>query len=234
MAQVTVEIDPRALRGFLRNLQDGPGQFVRITVEVMRKAMKLGEVMVKENLTRRILFPRTGRLRASIKGEVVIGTETSDGGGGVTGRLGILKPKDGKVLVYGGAQERGAEAVPTAAKVMTIPLKAALTASGVPRFTALQSKQIFDRTFWWNDILYGVKSGGGKKRKRNRLGEAKGTRRDQIIPLFMAATRVKIGGGPGVGRRYIREAVDRLRPDINKALQIQVTRLFTLRKQHGN
>lgn len=203
MSGIQVEVDLKHLGILTRNLHDGSQQLVRVSFEVMSKALQVAVVYAKQNLSGQILGTRTGFLRNSIRSQITI-----DHTEGLVGRLGLISSSRGKVNVYGAAQEFGGEAKPIAPrKVMTIPLAAALTPAGVTRFTALEAKQRFDRTFWKHDVLYGV-----KKSKAARRGK------DKIIPLFAAATHVKIGKGPGKGRAFLRNARDRILPDFRDAV----------------
>lgn len=224
MASVKVAVDLKPLKALVRHLKTIDTKIVKATEDTLRASMKLAETYAKDNLSRKILYPRTGKLRASIMGKVEKDQDV------ITARLGILKPENGKIPVYGGAQEFGAEAEPRKAKVMTIPLKAAMTAAGVPKFTALQARELFDRTFWWNDVLYGVKALKGRGTRRRTRGEdrGRGQQRDKVIPLFAAATHVKIGGGKGVGRRYLQEARDRIVPDVGPAIATRLVDLLDL------
>ena len=226
MASVTIKANLAPLKQLVKRLEAMDENVIKAAQQTLKATMRVAETYAKENLSRKILYPRTGRLRASIGHQVV----TEDGA--VTARLGILKPTHGLVPIYGAAQEVGAEARPTRAQVMTIPLKAALTAGGVPRFTALQAKKLFDRTFWYNDVLYGVKVEKGRGKRKRTRGEdrVKGMRRDKLIPLFAAATHVKIGGGRGVGRRYLQDARDRVLPDVAPALAERLSNLLSPRK----
>lgn len=85
--------------------------------------------------------------------------------------------------------EDGATIVPKNAKVLTIPLAAALTAAGKSRGDARTVGKKYAHTFWMkkkgarNPILYGV-----------RAGTTKATAGPQLVPLFVGVKKVKIRG----------------------------------------
>lgn len=210
MSLVTIEVDIKEYDRFVATVHRGASQFIRISSEVLRRAMKLGEQYAKVNLSGKKLFARTGSLRASVKGDVIVEGKTT-----VIGRLGLLVPKNAKVPIYGTAQEEGAEASVPKGRAMTIPLPAALTPAGVPRFTANEARGLFAATFWRKDVLFGRKRGGG------------------LVPLFAASRYVKIGGGPGKGVRFLQEARDELIEPTMKELSEKLADLFDLRKKKG-
>lgn len=92
-----------------------------------------------------------------------------------------LEGRVGSPMKHIGTLEDGATITPKRAKLLTIPLKAALTSAGKSRGGARQIGMKFARTFWMkgkgsrNPILYGVRSGG-----------------KQLVPLFVGVKRVVI------------------------------------------
>ena len=224
-----ISIGTKDLQAALKQLEDAQYQLVRIAIEELTRWSGILVGRIRTDLTRRKLNPRTGYLRGSIASKLVLGGQ-SGGEGTVAAQVGVLKPKNAKVLVYGLSQEFGTTVTPQHAEVMTIPLKAALTASGVPRFTALEAKQIYDRTFWYHNVLYGVMTGKGRgKRKRTTSGGQAGDKRDKIVPLFEGVKRANIAGGPGAGTRYLRDNADAIQAPFALSIRMRVFELLSTR-----
>ena len=125
----------------------------------------LVEAEAKANVSGEVLNVRSGKGRASITTDVSDAPRSfSVGAPGETGR-------------YLGAHETGATIVPRRAKVLTIPLDAAKTAAGVPRWSAREAP--FEDTFWrrtraGNLILFGKNRG------------------EPIVPLFLGVAQVTL------------------------------------------
>lgn len=134
-------------------------------VKFLRDSALLVEAEAKANVSGEVLNVRSGKGRASITTDVSDAPRSfSVGAPGETGR-------------YLGAHETGSTIVPRRAKVLTIPLDAAKTAAGVPRWSAREAP--FEDTFWrrtraGNLILFGKNRG------------------EPIVPLFLGVAQVTL------------------------------------------
>lgn len=177
MAQL-VEVDTRPLDQFVGQLRGGTAALRQTIRRVVARNMQVAnrEAVLKASgrlvdlQMGRAIKRRTGRLAASISHQV---QEVSDA---VFGRLGILN--GGEAAVYAGVQEFGATITPKRAKVLAIPLPAALTPAGVPRFSPTEAAEFYDATWWGtskagNAILFGRKG-------------------DQLVPLFVGKKSVTV------------------------------------------
>jgi hypothetical protein len=156
-------------------------------VKFMQDAAILVENKAKENVNGPALKVRSGRGRAAITHDNEDAPRSfAVGAPGEVGR-------------YLGAHETGATILPVRSSVLTIPLDAALTASGVPRFSAREAASRFDHTFWresraGNLILFG------------RTGK-------KLTPLFVGVDRVVLPKRP-----WLRPAFDAALPEMEQLL----------------
>jgi phage gpG-like protein len=127
---------------------------------VLYKAFRNGTLVVerrlKENVSGTILKVRSGRLRASMGSIVLQKGENLEGtiGSGV---------RQGERVKYANIHETGGVITPKNTKFLTIPLKAALTASGVQRFTArdvMAGATKYSDSYIHNGVIFGIMSGG--------------------------------------------------------------------------
>lgn len=140
------------------------------------------------------LHVRTGDLRRS---EAALPTTEDERGvyGGMVASQG---------LPYGPAQEFGATIFPVNAQFLTIPLDEALTAAGVPRFSAREAEDAGYKTFIRGRIIYGLKDG-------------------ILYPLFLLVSSVTIPARPFVGpvlkanQSYVEEELQKAVADGIKA-----------------
>lgn len=109
-------------RGRLDQAVEGP-LFAHVIRDALTRVALTAESKAKENATAR-LRTRTGRLRHSIRGEVLDG----DAGPEMVLRAGE------KTVPYAPIQEEGGEVTPTRSRYLRVPLSAALTPAGVDRF----------------------------------------------------------------------------------------------------
>jgi len=155
MAEMTIDL--RELVALAEGLLRAPAEVAKTTDRLLTKWGAIGEGIAKRKVSGDVLKRRTGRLAQSISFRVT--AENLDR----VLRIGVLGGPE-SVLVYAAAHEYGAEITPKRAKVLTIPLDAAKTPAGVPRFTAPEAKDQFEATFWkrskaGNLILFGVRNG---------------------------------------------------------------------------
>jgi hypothetical protein len=135
-----------------------------------KKASLLLERRLKENSSGRFLKVRSGHLYKSI-GSVVSSSDKNikaEIGSGV---------RQGKRVSYADILETGGVIKPSKGKYLTIPIGEALTAAGVPRFTAAEvrdGKTKFKSSFIAKGIIFG---------KTGKKG---------IVPLFILKTSVTI------------------------------------------
>lgn len=112
----------------------------------------MGELV--NNVSNKILKRRTGALAQSI------GFRLKNDDDGVSVIVGSGFAQGRERVVYANIHEEGGTIRPKTAKYLTIPLKAAQTPAGAPRFTARQAEGIYEGTFFrrsqaGNLILYG-------------------------------------------------------------------------------
>jgi hypothetical protein len=214
----------RAMQGF----SGAAHQLVRIAGEETKRWAGILEGRIKTDLTNRKLRVRSNLLRGSVSTRFFVGS-SFNGEGTLGAQVGIVQPKDGKVLNYAALQEFGATVRPVNAQVLTIPLAAALTGALVQKFTALGAKQYYDRTFWKDNILFGVKvqKGRGKRKRTGRYGQA-GDKQDKLVPLFVGVKSATIPG-----KSYLRDNAKAIASPFALAVQQRVMALLTARDYKG-
>ena len=126
------------------------------------------ENKVKENASGPIIHVRSGRLRSSI-GSYTFGSDKE-----LVGRVGSGQ-RTGQPVKYAGILETGGTIRPVKAKMLAIPLKAALTSAGVPRYTPREVPNSFIMRTKNGNLMIFAKS--GKKR---------------ITPMFALVKSAKI------------------------------------------
>lgn len=201
MADPVLTLDLAPLSELARRFEDAPNRMRTIVRGAMRQGMRRAENRARELVTGDVLQVRSGALRRSISSRV------DESGDTILGRVGVLKGE--KTLAYARAQEEGATITPKRAKVLTIPLKAALTPAGVPRFTAREAAEQY-LTFWHKQqdgdlILYGYK------------GSGKNVKEKQLVPLFAGVTKVTLKP-----TRFLSRAVADTLPSIREDIQRQI------------
>lgn len=230
-------IETAQLQKLVQDLKGGPERLARANIKSVQKFLNLAERRAQKSLSGPKLKAPTGHLRAAISNRVEAEVTR---GGRITGRLGVLTPGGGDVLDYAAAQEFGAVATPKRSQLLTIPLKAALSAGGASRFTTAEARRTYTRTFWSNKIssstnlpiLYGVISRGnanlvGPVQERGGRGtKAKGKElKDKLVALFLGVKRVDIAGGKGVGVRYLRDALDSIVEPLEQELAANAAKI---------
>jgi hypothetical protein len=202
-----ITIDLKQLDELASTIRSGPQRLQRAAVTAMTRAMQRAErravfrTTAPGGYTRHVpdrIHRRTARLSGSI------GSRVAATGGAIVGALGTFK--EAVTPVYFQSQESGHGVIlPTGGrKVLTIPLKAALTATGVPRFTARGAAEFYPGgTFWRRSkrgkkrlVLFGV-DGSGK-----------------LTPLFAGVPSVAATTGIGFIRKSVEEQVEPLRADL--------------------
>lgn len=136
-----------------------------------RTAALVVESKLKQNVSNRYLSRRSGRLASSI-GSLITTEKT-----GLKATIGSGVRQGGR-LPYANILETGGKITPKNGSALTIPLPAAKTAAGAPRFTASQVKQgatKYTSSFVSKGVIFGIV---GKKGKP--------------VPLFVLKTSVTI------------------------------------------
>lgn len=152
-----------------------------LLLRAFRQASVVVERKLKGNTTGSILKRRTGHLTQSIQTIVY-----QDKQGVVTARIGS-GVRSGRRMAYSEIHETGGTITPKRVKWLTIPLEAALTASGAPRKA---------RASDWPNTFVGKSKGGSliifqKQGKKN------------LIPLYVLKKSVNIPA-----RRYMSKTLD--------------------------
>lgn len=126
--------------------------------------------------------------------------------------LEVRVTQDSDKAIYGRIQELGGEIRPTHGSALAIPLAAALTGNGVPRFSAAEVKADpsgfgFSSTFIAKGVIFGVVAGARKAATR---GSAAG----DLVPLFALKPSVVLPA-----RSYMQATLDEQRDQITTDLQ---------------
>jgi len=215
VADLGVNVDTSQLTALVQQLRKGPEVLRAFSLRVMRKRSAETVANIKRELSGPTLKVRTGSLRRSIAFRVE--QEGSD----VLSRIGVMKggsgglaaaasigsafgSKSSNVLRYAAVHEYGSDGPirpKPPRKLLTIPLKASLTPSGVPRWTALEAKERFPLGTFWRKTDSGSLILFGKKAR-------------SIVPLFVGVKQVTIPARP-----YLRPAVDDMLPLVQSDLQ---------------
>lgn len=128
----TVIIDDKQLQAAAQTLKiKAEKGFVPAVTRLLRTRLAEGERAIKYTLTGSVLRRRTGNLVRS-----VAFTIDQQGQEKVVGRVGIIR--QGPAMVYAGVHITGAIIRPKRGQYLAVPLAAAQTAAGVPRFTPRQ------------------------------------------------------------------------------------------------
>lgn len=177
-----MEIDASA-RDAIKFAKEFPDRFARALMPAADKmGFAIAEKVVETQFTGDPLNTRTGMLRASIKHRV------QKVGNSIVISVGVLR---GPAAKYAQTQEEGRTIRPTSAKFLAIPLKAALTGSGRPRFPLGPRDPNVKRHYPGGTFLL-------KRPGRNpiimgmRIVAGGGTRRTPPVPLFALVKSVRI------------------------------------------
>lgn len=199
----TIRVDTKELEKLIAQLRDAPKVMRELVRKTLEASMRKAAGIAKKNVTNPDSSPgltvRTGRLRASIRHEVRVEDQN------LVGVVGVENVPYAAVQEYGTKGKGGffPTIVPKPpGKVLTIPLDAAKTASGVARFTAREAKEAYpEGTFWENPeggsdnpVLFGKK---GKK----------------LVPLFVGVPRVDI-----TPKHFLRDAITAVEGDFRERL----------------
>lgn len=162
----------------VQRIETKAGPMLRATME--RLAIQLQAHVQTHKLTGGDpLNVRTGRLRRSITYRVDTGPQGIDG---------IV----GTNVEYAAIHEYGGTIVPKTAKWLTVPLRAALTPSGVMRYTKARD---YPNTFIAKGFIMQRQAGG-------------------VVPLFQLRKSVKIPE-----RSFLRSSLREMRPQIENGLR---------------
>lgn len=165
----------------------------RLTVELRALALR-GEREAKLLAGSRLRV-RSGRLRSSIRGDVI-----AEGEGRLSVRLSAGLERE---LEYARAQEEGATITPRRGRYLAIPLPGALTPAGV-----LRSRFVRPGGLRAVASLFAVRRPG----RRTLLAEAKG---DGILPMFVlheGPVRIR-------GRHFLRDGLEAARRQLPDAVR---------------
>lgn len=165
---ISLEFDQKSIDGLSARLGGlNPKNQGKAVYKGFVRGCLIVESKLKENVSGSILNVRSGQLRASMGSIITIEKD------GLQGTIGSGVRQGGRVA-YANLQERGGTIRPKTAQWLTIPLPAAMTASGVARGRARD----FDNTFI-------------KKSKAGNLiiFQSKGK---SIVPLFILKKSVEI------------------------------------------
>jgi hypothetical protein len=205
-----IEVNMGALEELATQLRDGPARMKAASVRLLNKSLRAGVKFGTEILTAggdyRTRVPGKLHRRSAALARSFWYRQAVVQGDTITGSIGTLKAEGGKVPVYFHAQEEGTRPIkPVRAKVLTIPLDAALTPAGVPRFTAREAEQQYPGGTFWRRvslggqgtlILLGVKTLGGK------------WGRTKLTPLFLGVKQTKGITGVHYTKRSAEETAD--------------------------
>lgn len=143
-----------------------------LILRAFRQASVVVERKLKQNVTGSILKRRSGHLAQSIESSVY-----QDGEGVITARIGS-GVRSGFRMPYTEVHETGGVITPKKVKYLTIPLKAALSSSGVPRKNSARE--------WPNTFVRRTKSGA--------LIMFQKTGKKTLVPLYILKRSVNIPG----------------------------------------
>jgi hypothetical protein len=199
-------VDLSELQRLSAQLNNGAARMAAAAGQVMARAVKRAERRAVWRLTapgkghvEGRAHRRTGRAAGSVGSRIA----TASGAGGhleVVGTLGMFK--SGESADYFRVLEEGHGGIrPTRAKVLTIPLEAALTPAGVPRFTARGAAEFYEHTFWHRS----------KAGKLILFGESGG----ELTPLFVGVASVGPWKGIGYLSKSAEEQVEPMRAELN-------------------
>jgi len=202
MANPIVDLDLKPLEDLTKTLADGPRRLALISLDVMRRGGRRAANRARELATGETLRVRSGTYRRSLD------SKTDRDGDVITTRVGVLRGEE--ALRYARIHEYGGTITPKRARLLTVPLSAALTAAGVQRFTAREAADIYKGGTFWKTISAG--GGGipilfGKKTEKSRT----------ITPLFVGLKRATIRP-----TRTIQRSVDETVPSIREELKARV------------
>lgn len=213
----TIEIDTKPLLQMVQGLQQAPARMRAAIRFILTQRLRGAEREAKRKASGPILKARTGRYRTSIASRVT-GDDAE-----LMGEFGIMKggaagleaaaaigaafgAASSNVLVYARVQEYGKTITKKGRGVLAIPLAAALTPAGVPRFRPREAEQVYPGgTFWqpFGDhlILFGIKA------FRKNWG------RTPIVPLFVGVRSVTIKPKHLLGTSF-KEAASLIQSDL--------------------
>lgn len=180
---IKIEIDEKSLKNISDTLEGiSPKKANSVLNKGFSQAATLIERKLRLNITGRLLNTRSGHLKRSI-GSIV---RTEDGlpvahiGSGV---------RQGKPLEYAGIHEAGGTIRPKIKQFLTIPLRAAQTATGQTNFSAkdvLNGDTKYSGSFVAKGIIFGITQSGSTLLKSGRF------RKGGIVPLFALKRSVTI------------------------------------------
>lgn len=170
---IKIDLDPKSIEMVLRRGNYDPKDEGHATYRGFSRAALLIERALKGNISGAYLNVRTGRLRTSVGSRIDVesGELTAVIGSGV---------RQGNRVKYAGIHEGGGTIVPRIKQWLTVPLDAAKTAAGAPRFSAQDvrhGRTKYTGSFIHNGIIFGVM----RKSKKS-----------SITPLFVLKQSVRI------------------------------------------
>ncbi|HNX82477.1 MAG TPA: HK97 gp10 family phage protein [Candidatus Omnitrophota bacterium] len=165
---IEIEINKNEFNNIYRKMgkiQNGMQKvFTRFSMEVANQ--------LQDNVSNKILKVRTGRLRSSIQSRV------SGEGWAMQAMIGS-GVRNGKRVTYANILEDGGTIRPVSGQYLTIPLGAAKTSAGAPRFSArdvMNGMTPYTTSVILDGIIYGVT----------------GNKTSKLTPLFVLKRSVKI------------------------------------------
>jgi phage gpG-like protein len=180
------------------------GAAEKMSIVLFRAFQRIGEEtanIVKSNLSGRILNTRTGHLRVKTESKVV---STSDN---ITATIGSGVRTGGR-LPYAEIHETGGVIRPKRGKHLTIPMAAALTAAGVPRFTARQvfsGQTPYDKGAVIGKTVFGIMKG------------------EKPTPLFSLVKSVTIPA-----RRYMSRSLEEIENRVTSIIKESIAKQLEL------
>ena len=166
--EITAQFTPAEKKRIEDKLQKIGALKAPMIITAFNRGLLQIENQIKKNASGPILHVRSGRLRSSI-GSYTFGSDKE-----LVGRVGSGQ-RTGQPVKYAGILETGGTIRPVKAKMLAIPLKAALTSAGVPRYTPREVPNSFIMRTKNGNLMIFAKS--GKKR---------------ITPMFVLKNSVKI------------------------------------------
>jgi len=206
---IEIKISPEDIQKLLNKIEGlNPKDAGRAIYKGFQTATLETENRLKQNISGIFLKVRSGRLRSSIGSMVSIKED------GLLGEVGS-GIRTGEKTPYASIHETGGTITPKRVRYLTIPLNAALTPSGVARFTA---RELFAGVSNYDDSFVKKSSAGNLI----IFGVQKRGKSNKITPLFLLRNSVTLPGSQYMSltaNEIMAEVVDIISRGIDEALK---------------